>query len=84
MGRLTEQTFKFNIDGLPDNGPDPITQTIKQPEIDGEAMDTDQAYGDGFARKATSKAMHLNPGDALRGDKRGGLFCNHKVQVAFT
>ena len=83
MGRHTEQTFMFNIDGLPDNGPFLITQTIKQPGPDGEAMDTGHAYGDGFARKATSKAMHLNSGDALKGDKRGGLFCNHKVQVTF-
>ena len=83
MGRYTEQTFMFNIDGPPENGPNPITQTIKQPGIDGEAMDTGQAYGVGFAWRATSKAMHLNSRDALRGDKRGGLFCNHKVQVAF-
>jgi hypothetical protein len=83
MGRQTEQTFLFKIDGLPDNSPVPITQTIKQPGPDGEAMDTGHAYGDGLAWKATSKVMHLNSGDALKGDKRGGLFCNHKVQVAF-
>ena len=53
----------FNIDGLPDNGPFCITQPIKRPGPDGEAMDTGHAYGDGFARKATSKAMHLNSGD---------------------
>ena len=71
----------INIDSLPDNGPFPVTQTIKQPEPDGEAMDTGHAHGDGFARKATSKAMHLSSGNALKGDKRCGLFCDHKVQV---
>ena len=79
MGRRTEQTFMFNIDGLPDNGPFLITQTIKQPGPDEEAMDTGHAYGGGFAWKA----MHLNSGGALKGDKRGGLFCDHKVQVTF-
>ena len=82
MGRHTEQTFMINIDSLPDNGPFLITQTIKQPEPNGEAMDTGHAYGDGFARKATSNAIHLSSGNALKEDKRGGLFCNHKVQVA--
>lgn len=27
--------------------------------------------------------MHQNSGDALKGDKRGGLRRKHKVQVAF-
>ena len=83
MGRHTEQTFMFNIGGLPGNSPVLINQTIKQPGPDGEATDTGHAYEDGFARKATSKAMHLNSGDELKEDKRGGLFCNHNVQVAY-
>ena len=33
MGRHTEQTFIFNIDGLPDNGPFLITQAIKEPGL---------------------------------------------------
>ncbi len=69
----------FNIDGLPDTGPFRITQPIKRSGPDEEAMDTGHAYGDGFARQATSKAMHLNSGYAQKGDKRGGLFCIHKV-----
>ena len=69
----------FNIDGLPENGSFRITQPIKRSGPDGEATDTGHTYGDGFARKATSKAIHLNSGDAQKGDKRGGLFCIHKV-----
>ena len=71
----------INIDSLQDNGPFLITQTIKQPEPNGEAMDTGYANGDGLARKATSKAMHLNSGDALKGDTRGGLFCNARFKL---
>jgi hypothetical protein len=46
--------------------------------------DSSHGYGDGFSKETTSKTMHQNSGDALKGDKRGGLRRKHKVQVAFT